>query len=86
MRINARLDEEDSAKIRLLTNKTGMTLSELVKNALRLFYESQAGQLIDSAGVIEKSGFIGCAKAGKELSRDYKKILHASLEKKHGHR
>lgn len=86
MRINARLDEEDSQKIKFLTRKTGLNLTALLKNAIRTLYDSHAGQLVDSAGILQKTGFIGCAKADKDLSRDYKKILNATLEKKYDHR
>lgn len=86
MRLNARLDEEDSMKIKFLAQKTRKTLSAIMKEAIRYFYEHEVGQAIDPLKTFKKTGFIGCAAAEKNLSRDYKKILESEWKKKHGHR
>ncbi len=86
MRLNARLDEEDSIKIKFLVKKTRKTLSAVVKEAIHLFYDKQMGLAPVSSQILKKTGFIACANGNQNLSWDYKKIIQSSLEKKHGHR
>lgn len=86
MRINARLDSELSPKIRFLTKATGLTVTEIVKKALVLFYEQIRGGRTDPLSALQKAGFIGCASGPQDLSRNYKKALLKTWVQKHGSR
>lgn len=86
MRINARLDSELSPKIRFLTKTTGLTVTEIVKKALTVFYEQIRGERTEPLLALRKAGFIGCASGPQDLSRHYKKALLQTWIQKHGHR
>lgn len=86
MRINARISEEDTAKIRFLARKMGLPISSIVRDAIRTLYERCTTDASEPSKILAESGFIGCATDDKALSRDYKTHLIGLLEKKHGHR
>ncbi len=83
MRINARLDEELTQKLKALQELTKSGTTQIVKRAIDLLYHtvirSQAG---GPAKALKKSGLIGCGSSDDDLSSRYKEILKESLESK----
>ncbi len=86
MRINARLDEESARKLEYLKEATHAQVTDVVKDAIDLYYQ-RVRQAQDSArSRLFDSGFVGCGTAEPGLSQTYKDDLSQALEAKHGHR
>lgn len=86
MRINARLDETHSQKLEYLKRATNAGVSEVVKDAIDVYYERVKGSKASAAEIFSKSGFIGIAEGPEDLSTRYKQVLTEDLEAKHGDR
>jgi hypothetical protein len=86
MRINARLDESRSQKLEYLARATHLSTSEIVKQALDLFYEQVRSRRPLPAEVLKASGFIGCGEASPDLSDRYKEEVKSLVAAKHDHR
>ncbi|MBI4411789.1 MAG: CopG family transcriptional regulator [Deltaproteobacteria bacterium] len=86
MRINARIDDELASKVVFLEKETGLSLTGLIKKSLTLFYQQNQKAPGNPLDILEETGFIGCAKGGRNLSTDYKKHLLKGISKKHGDR
>jgi hypothetical protein len=86
MRINARLDESRSQKLDFLSRATHLSTSEIVKQAIDLYYEQVKSQRPRPAEVLSASGFIGCGEASPDLSKRYKEEVRSIVEAKHDHR
>ncbi len=86
-RVNARLDAERMRKLEQLAKTTGLSISDVIRDAIDLYAETKQTQNGPSAyEIMQRIGFIGCAKGPKDLSTNYKKYLTESLQKKHGYR
>lgn len=86
MRINARLDEAHSRRLEYLKNVTQGTVSEVIKQAIDLYYEKVKETHPNTAELLQASGFIGCGEVYPDFSETYKDTLREILEQKHGHR
>jgi hypothetical protein len=86
MRINARLDESRSQKLEFLARMTHLSTSEIVKQALDLYYEQVRSRRPLPAEVLKASGFVGCGEASSDLSEQYKEEVKRQVAAKHGHR
>ena len=86
MRINARLDDDHSEKLRYLANATGANVSEVLKHAIDLYYERLRRERRDSRSILEAVGFIGVGEAEEGLSSSYKTTLESELSVKHADR
>ena len=86
MRINARLDQDRTRKVEALRQITQMTVSEIVKRAIDVYYREVRQDRPNPAEILAASGFIGAARAGRDLSEGYKSHLAESLNSKHDHR
>jgi hypothetical protein len=86
MRINARLDESRSQKLEFLARTTHQSTSEIVKQALDLYYEQVRSHRPLPAEVLKASGFVGCGEAAPDLSERYKEEVKKQVAAKHGHR
>ena len=84
MRINARLDDERSEKLRQLQALTRLSTSEIVKRAIDLLHRQQAGRSRDKLNALLSSDFVGCAQSRADLAGQYKRYLIRDLEEKHG--
>jgi Ribbon-helix-helix protein, copG family len=86
-RVNARLDADRMRKLEQLAKATGLSLSDVIRDAIDHYADVKQAQNGPSAyEIMQRIGFIGCAKGPKDLSSNYKKYLTESLQKKHGHR
>jgi len=86
MRINARLDEDHSEKLRFLTHATKGTVSDVLKRAIDLYYARTRSEAGSALSILQESGFIGAAEGEEGLSENYKNALDGLLEQKHDHR
>ena len=86
MRINARLDASRSQKLEFLSRATHLSTSEIVKQAIDLYYEQVRSGRPRPAEVLAASGFIGCGEAPPDLSDRYKEEVRKIVAAKHGHR
>jgi len=86
MRINARLDESRAQKLEFLARMTHLSTSEIVKQALDLYYEQARSQRPLPAEVLKASGFVGCGEVAPDLSERYKEEVKKPVAAKHGHR
>ena len=86
-RVNARLDANRMRKLEQLAKTTGLSLSDVIRDAIDHYADAKQTESGPSAyEIMHRIGFIGCAKGPKDLSSNYKKYLTESLQKKHGHR
>ena len=84
MRVNARLDDERSEKLRQLQSLTRLSTSEIVKRAIDLLHRQQVGRSRDKLDALLSSDFVGCAEGPADLASQYKHYLIRDLEEKHG--
>ena len=84
MRINARLDDERSEKLRQLRALTRLSTSEIVKRAIDRLYREHAGRSRDRLDALLSSDFVGCAEGPPDLASRYKQYLASDLKEKHG--
>jgi len=86
MRINARLDDTHSQKLEYLKRATNAGVSEVVKEAIDVYYERVKSTRPRAAEIFTESGFVGIAEGPEDLSTRYKEVLTEDLETKHGDR
>lgn len=81
-RLNARIDDELARKLEMLQERTGDTVSGVVKASIERYYAEVVEQATPR-DVLERTGFIGCAEGPKDLASTYKARLTKSLASKH---
>ena len=86
MRINARLDESRSQKLEFLARATHLSTSDIIKQAIDLYYEQVRSGRLRPVEVLTASGFIGCGEASPDLSARYKEEVRKIVAARHGHR
>jgi hypothetical protein len=86
MRVNARLDDDHSRKLEVLTRLTGSTVTDVLKRAIDLYYETLGRDRRRAAEVLEEQRFIGAAAGDPNLSETYKALLSDLVAAKHDHR
>lgn len=88
MRINARLDEAYSKKLEYIMHKTGVNKSEVIKQAIEIYYNQLTKQQLQAnpMDIFRQNGFIGCAEAEENLSATCKRAFSNGLESKNDHR
>lgn len=86
MRINARLDEQQNRELDYLKQSTHTGTSEVVREAIHLYYQAQTQVHGNPAQILDEVGFIACGDADPGLSEDYKHALTDDLAAKYGHR
>lgn len=79
-RINARLDPGLARRVRLLSERTGQSTTEIVKASLEAYLAAADGEARPAALL---AGLIGCATGPADLSENYKQHLAKSLRRKH---
>ena len=82
MRINARLNDESQAQIDYLTQTTGQSVSNVVREALARYHRDvRASQ----GGLRHFAKLIGQGDSGRtDLATDYKQLILESTAAKHG--
>ncbi len=83
MRVNARLDLERQRKLEEIARRTGLSVSDILKEAIDVYHERLAENAATARRQLERSGFIGCADGPEDLSETYKAQLAESFERKH---
>jgi predicted transcriptional regulator len=82
-RINARLDDELARKLAELCRTSGQSTSAILKAALEAYIASaQARSGAQPGLLLQRAGFIGCARGPAGLSQSYKEALGKSLRDK----
>ena len=85
MRINARLDESHSEKLRCLARGMNASITDVLKQAIDLYYEEMRAECRTAKSVLQCTGFIGVATGDENLSSNYKAELPAGLDDKYDH-
>jgi predicted transcriptional regulator len=79
-RLNARIDDELAAKLEHLRERTDMSVTDIVRASISLYYdqfrEREAGAARE---ILDDVGFVGCGEAESDLSSTYKEGLTTSL-------
>lgn len=84
-RLNARIDDELAEKLDRLRRRTRMSITEIVRASIELYYERhRAQEAADARLILEEAGFVGCADGDADLSTTYKERLDDSLSGKAG--
>ncbi len=86
MRINARLDDDHARKLEYLHQRTGARTSDIIKDAIDLYYRQMKQPASDAARLLRDADFIDCGEAEPDLSARYKEVYSEILAHKHGHR
>ncbi len=84
MRINARLDEQSEQDLLFIKEKTGETVTQIIKELLTkkaetLRVKHKPGSKIQA---LLKSDFIGCGEGPEDGSVNYKKYVSEYLDEK----
>lgn len=85
-RVNARLPQDDAKKLAYLSKTEGKSVSEIIRAAIQRYYSETKSTEAAAAGMLFRTGFVGCGEAEPDLSKKYKRHLTESLQRKHGHR
>lgn len=85
-RVNARLPEDDAKKLAYLAKTERKSVSEIIRTAIQRYYSETKSTEAAAAGMLFKTGFVGCAEGDGGLSTTYKRHIVDYLRKKHGHR
>jgi predicted transcriptional regulator len=84
-RLNARIDPELADKIDRLRRRTNMSITDIVRASIELYYERfRAQEAADAHRILVDAGFVGCGEAEPDLSTSYKDRLADSLSGKAG--
>lgn len=86
IRINARLTGEDARKFLELQRDGDRAASDVLRDALREYYDAHAKPRPNAFTLMSASGFIGGGEGAPDLSTNYKTYLTDSLAEKHPHR
>jgi nucleoid-associated protein YejK len=86
MRINARLDEQSEQDLLFIKEKTGETVTHIIKELLTekaesLRREHKPGNKMQA---LLQSDFVGCAEGPENLSTNYKEYFYQGIKEKHG--
>lgn len=83
MRVSVRLNEEDSRRLRFLTQTTHQQTSEVVKRALHLYFDRVRDHRRNARGLFAQSGFIASGEGPVDLSGRVKEELTTILDRKY---
>ena len=87
MRVNARLDPSRMAKLEQLAKATGLSVSDVIRDAIDHYAEAHRSANAPSAyKIAQRVGLIGCGSGPADLSVNTKQNFAKVLQKKHGHR
>ncbi len=86
MEVNTQISRDTENKINFIQSQTKQDLSEILKNAIELYYQTLQTPQKTPLQILEESGFIGCASIESDLSINYKKVLTEELNKKYDYR
>ena len=85
MRINARLDQQSEQNLLFIKEKTGETVTQIIKELLT--EKAQALKDKQKPGskmqALLKSDFVGCAEGPEDLSTNYKEYFYQGIKEKH---
>jgi len=85
-RVNARLPEDDAKKLTYLAKAERKSVSEIIRAAIQRYYSEKKSAEAGAAGMLFKTGFVGCGEGDGTLSTTYKRDIVEYLRKKHGNR
>lgn len=86
MNVNAQINDDIADKISFIQAQTKQDLSEILKKAIELYYQTLQTPQKTPLQILEESGFIGCSSAESDLSINYKQVLTEELNKKYDYR
>jgi hypothetical protein len=86
MEITAQVTEAEASKIAFIQQQTNQDISEIMRQAIDLYYDHLQTPLEPSLQILEESGFIGCCSVESDLSTTYKSVLSTQLNQKYDHR
>ena len=80
IRINARLSGADAARFQELLARSGLSVSDLLRDALREYHASRMRPRCDPLALL--ADYIGAGEGPEDLSAHYKDYLSRALEDK----
>jgi hypothetical protein len=81
-RINARLPPDVARKVAYLERRTKKSTTEIVTESIDRYYAAIVDGEGSPAQVLERAGFVACARGPEDLSTSYKADLARSIGKK----
>ena len=86
-RVNARLDAARMAKLEQLAKSTGLSISDVIRDAIDHYADAHQSANAPSAyEIAQRIGLIGCGAGPADLASNIKRYFAEGLQKKHGHR
>jgi predicted transcriptional regulator len=83
-RLNARLDAKHARKLEALARATGVSVSDVIRDAIDHYHAAKAGVTPKGRKALDK--LAGIAQGPADLSSQYKRYLAKDLSTKHGDR
>jgi hypothetical protein len=83
MEVNAQVNDDIANKLNFIQAQTKQDLSEILKKAIELYYQTLKTPQKTPLQILEESGLIGCFEDDPNLSSNYKQVLTESLTKKY---
>ena len=78
-----RTPERRTSRIPRRKQQTNQSVSEIIRQALEMYYQEVCQQPVAAKEILSKNGFVGGFEADPELSTSYKTQLQQSLAEKH---
>ncbi len=79
VRVNARLDAATAKKLAEIRRRTGLSTSEIVRDALDKLYRERMAEERNAAAILRETGFVASATGSRDLSANYKREIGHSL-------
>lgn len=87
VRVNARLDPASAAKLDAIMERTGRSVTEVLKTAIDAYFAQLEAQRHPRAQELAlRVGLVGCGEGPEDLSSRHKTYFSESLTGKHDHR
>jgi hypothetical protein len=81
-RISVRLDPKSLEKLELIRQSTGQNLSEMLRQAIDIYYQQSNQDTPPSSETLDRVGFVGCSEGPTDLAKNFKKYLSEGLRRK----
>jgi len=86
MRINARLNDQSEQDLLFIKEKTGETVTQIIKELLTEKAETLRAKHKPGSKMqaLLQSDFVACVEGPEDLSVNYKEYLYQGIKEKHG--
>lgn len=83
MEIATQLDDNHAEKLTYIQQHTNQALSEILNQAIDLYYEQLNPTTTSPLEVLQEDGLVGCFEGDPDLSKNYKAKVYEYLDQKY---